>query len=76
MSPYIAQIQTPLRSTLLSLAHTQSLAANLLTTLANNTQQDFQAVVGFMGKLQGNISLAFQCIQAQLWLRSVISGKL
>lgn len=70
-SSYIGQIQTPLRSTLLSLAHTQSLAANLWTTLANNTQQDSQAVVGFMGKVQSNISLAFQCKQAQLCVATV-----
>lgn len=69
----LGKLEVPLRSSLITLAESQQLTADLISLLPNHTSQDFQAVASSVEGPQGNVSIAIQWVQTQLWIQSVVS---
>ncbi|KAJ7405423.1 hypothetical protein BTVI_69131 [Pitangus sulphuratus] len=70
----LGKLKVPLRSSLFTLAKTQSLAVKLLTLVANHTAGDFTKIIDYAGIIHKRFALAIQCLQTQQWVQSVAAG--
>ena len=70
----LGKLQVPLRSSMLTLAETQSLAVKLITLVSNHTDEDFAKIIDYTGNISKEVALAIQCIQTQQWVQSVAAG--
>lgn len=68
----MGKLEVPLRSSLITLAESQQLTADLISLLPNHTSKDFQAVATSIEGPQGNVSIAIQRVRTQLWIQSVV----
>ncbi|XP_059701393.1 uncharacterized protein LOC132326766 [Haemorhous mexicanus] len=64
----------PLNSSLSSLGMGQWLVSEVLPTWEQISEKDHQVLLQALGVEQSNISLALSCIQAQMWVQSVVAG--
>ncbi|NP_001159385.1 uncharacterized protein LOC422926 [Gallus gallus] len=64
----------PLNSSLTSLGMGQWLVSEVLPTWEHISEKDHQVLLQALGIEQNNVSLALSCIQAQMWVQSVIAG--
>nr|XP_010297308.1 PREDICTED: uncharacterized protein LOC104632952 [Balearica regulorum gibbericeps] len=65
---------SPLNSSLASLGMGQWLVSEVLPTWEQISEKDHQVLLQVLGIEQNNVSLALSCIQAQMWVQSVIAG--
>ncbi|XP_074673093.1 uncharacterized protein LOC141920293 [Strix aluco] len=68
------QLQHPLHSLLLTLGNHQQLTSNLLPEWEEISIKDHSLIIEGMEALQNSSSLALSCIQAQMWVQSIISN--
>ncbi|XP_066405256.1 uncharacterized protein [Molothrus aeneus] len=64
----------PLNSSLSSLGMGQWLVSEVLPTWEQISEKDHQVLLRALGMEQSNVSLALSCIQAQMWVQSVVAG--
>ncbi|XP_027758309.1 uncharacterized protein LOC114067216 [Empidonax traillii] len=64
----------PLNSSLTSLGMGQWLVSEVLPTWEQIDEKDHQVLLRALGIEQSNVSLALSCIQAQMWVQSVVAG--
>uniref|UniRef100_A0A8C3RGZ0 Uncharacterized protein n=1 Tax=Cyanoderma ruficeps TaxID=181631 RepID=A0A8C3RGZ0_9PASS len=64
----------PLNSSLSSLGMGQWLVSEVLPTWEQISEKDHQVLLQALGIEQSNVSLALSCIQAQMWVQSVVAG--
>lgn len=67
-------ILSPLNSSLASLGMGQWLVSEVLPTWKKISEKDHQVLLQALGIEQNNVSLALSCIQAQMWVQSVVAG--
>lgn len=67
-------ILSPLNSSLASLGMGQWLVSEVLPTWEKISEKDHQVLLQALGIEQNNVSLALSCIQAQMWVQSVVAG--
>ncbi|KAK4818000.1 hypothetical protein QYF61_004113 [Mycteria americana] len=67
-------VLNPLNSSLASLGMGQWLVSEVLPTWEQISEKDHQVLLQALGIEQNNISLALSCIQAQMWVQSVVAG--
>lgn len=65
---------SPLNSSLASLGMGQWLVSEVLPTWEKISEKDHQVLLQALGIEQNNVSLALSCIQAQMWVQSVVAG--
>ncbi|XP_074667534.1 uncharacterized protein LOC141917847 [Strix aluco] len=68
------QLQQPLHSSLLTLGNHQWLTSKLLPDWERTNIKDHSLILEGMKTLQKDTSLALSCIQAQMWVQSIISN--
>ncbi|XP_068023774.1 uncharacterized protein [Melanerpes formicivorus] len=64
----------PLNSSLANLGMGQWLVSEVLPTWEQINEKDHQLLLRALGTEQNNVSLALSCIQAQMWVQSVVAG--
>ena len=68
------KLEHPLRSSLLALGTNQWLLSDILPQWKRINERDHQLIVDALGVAQTNVSLALSCIQAQLWMQSMVAA--
>ncbi|XP_067164812.1 uncharacterized protein [Apteryx mantelli] len=68
------KLEHPLHSSLLALGTNQWLLSNVLPQWERINERDHHLIVNALGVAQYNVSLALSCIQAQLWMQSVVAA--
>ncbi|XP_067170013.1 uncharacterized protein [Apteryx mantelli] len=68
------KLEHPLRSSLLALGTNQWLLSDVLPQWEGINERDHQLIVDALGAVQINVSLALSCIQAQLWMPSMVAA--
>ncbi|KAK4811065.1 hypothetical protein QYF61_016351 [Mycteria americana] len=68
------KLEHPLRSSLLALGTNQWLLSGILPQWERINERDHQLIVDALGVAQTNVSLALSCIQAQLWMQSMVAA--
>lgn len=69
----MAKIREPLQSSLLALGADQWQVSKVLSDLKEAEVHDHKLIVKALNMAQYNVSLAFSCIQAQLWMQSTVT---
>ncbi|XP_068888050.1 uncharacterized protein [Aphelocoma coerulescens] len=69
----LTKLKQPLQSSLLALGNSQWQVSKILPDLAKISNLDHELILNTLGTAQDNVSLAFSCIQAQLWMQSTAS---
>ncbi|KAK4825339.1 hypothetical protein QYF61_026858 [Mycteria americana] len=68
------ELEHPLQSSLLALGTTQWLLSDMLPQWERISERDHQLIVDALSAAQNNVSLALSCIQAQLWMQSMVAA--
>ena len=63
-----------LQSSLLALGNNQWLLADKFPQWGKVNEKDHQLITDALGAAQNNASLALSCIQAQLWIQSIVAA--
>ncbi|KAK4820012.1 hypothetical protein QYF61_017391 [Mycteria americana] len=66
-------LKHPLQSSLSALGGSQWLLLDILPQWQEVNEKGHQLIVNALGVTQNNVSLALSCIQAQLWMQSIIA---
>ncbi|XP_042660771.1 uncharacterized protein LOC116964869 [Tyto alba] len=66
----LTRLKQPLQSSLLALGTSQWQVSKILPIWEKNEDQDHRLILDALNMAQNNVSLAFSCIQAQLWLQA------
>ena len=64
----------PLQSSLSALGTNQWLLSDILPQWERINEKDHQLIVNALDAAQNNVSLALNCIQAQLWIQSTVAA--
>ncbi|KAK4806026.1 hypothetical protein QYF61_007003 [Mycteria americana] len=70
----LGALKHPLQSSLSALGANQWLLSDLLPQWGKVNEKDHQLIVDALGAAQNNVSLALSCIQAQLWMQSIVAA--
>ena len=68
------RLKHPLRSSVLALGTNQWLSSEILPQWEKMNEKDHQLIIDALREAQINISLALSCIQAQLWMQSMVAA--
>ncbi|XP_076212573.1 LOW QUALITY PROTEIN: uncharacterized protein LOC143169181 [Aptenodytes patagonicus] len=68
------KLKHPLQSSLLALGTNQWLLSDILPQWERINERDHQLIVDALGAAQNDVSLALSCIQAQLWMQSMVAA--
>ncbi|XP_058664607.1 uncharacterized protein LOC131560012 [Ammospiza caudacuta] len=66
----LTKLKQPLKSSLLALGTSQWQISKVLSKWETAGDQDHKLIAEALGTVQDNVSLAFSCIQAQLWMQA------
>ncbi|XP_071413119.1 uncharacterized protein [Pithys albifrons albifrons] len=70
----VQSLLKPLNSSLTNLGMGQWLVSEVLPTWEQINERDHQLLLRALDTEQNNVSLALSCIQAQMWVQSVVAG--
>ncbi|XP_072707269.1 uncharacterized protein [Ciconia boyciana] len=70
----LSALKHPLQSSLSALGANQWLLSDMLPQWGKVNEKDQQLIVDALGVAQNNVSLALSCIQAQLWMQSIVAA--
>ena len=70
----LIKLEHPLKSSLSALRASQWLLPDALPQWERIEENDHQLVTKALGATQSNASLALSCIQAQLWIQSIVAA--
>ncbi|XP_074667533.1 uncharacterized protein LOC141917846 [Strix aluco] len=70
----LIKLEHPLKSSLSALGASQWLLSDILPHWERIEENDHQLIAKALGATQSNTSLALSCIQAQLWIQSIVAA--
>ncbi|KAK4806434.1 LOW QUALITY PROTEIN: hypothetical protein QYF61_013927 [Mycteria americana] len=70
----LSALKHPLQSSFSALGANQWLLSDILPQWGEVNEKDHQLIVDALGVTQNNVSFALSCIQAQLWMQSVVAA--
>ncbi|XP_076194341.1 uncharacterized protein LOC143160464 [Aptenodytes patagonicus] len=70
----LSKLEHPLWSSLLTLGTNQWLLSDLLPQWERINEKDHQLIANALGTAQNNVSVALSCVQAQLWMQSMVAA--
>ncbi|XP_039946963.2 uncharacterized protein LOC120765837 [Hirundo rustica] len=69
----LVKLRQPLQSSLLALGTSQWEISKILPKWKEAEDQDHKLIINALNIAQNNVSLALSCIQAQLWIQSIVA---